>query len=132
MAKTRPTEASLTGRKYYNAGDVNGPTLADQGARDYVLKQGSAHVGLEATIADVRKPLMAVADLVDQGYDVHFLASGQHHAKRGNEVLHFVRRGGKFELDAKVLSADSFYKEHPTGVYGLNPGGRSMKYVGLD
>ena len=51
----------------------------------------------------VRKPLLAVCDLLATGQEVHFTAEGSwaEHRKTG-EVINFVRRGGKFETDVEV------------------------------
>ena len=51
----------------------------------------------------VRKPLLAVCDLLATGHDVHFTAKGSwvEHRKTG-EVINFIRRGVKFEIDVEV------------------------------
>ena len=47
--------------------------------------------------------LLTVCDLFATGHDVHFTAEGSwaEHRKTG-DVINFVRRGGKFEVDVEV------------------------------
>ena len=58
---------------------------------------------LKAHVVPVRKPLLAVCDLLATGQDAHFTAEGSWagHRKTG-DVINFVRRGGKFEIDVEV------------------------------
>ena len=103
LAPETPTEESDESRlgvKYFGPGDKNGPTLVNHGRRRYVVKVG----GLERILkAPVRKPLLAVCDLLATGHDVHFTAKGSwvEHRKTG-EVINFIRRGGRFEIDVEV------------------------------
>ena len=58
---------------------------------------------LKAHVVPVRRPLLAVCDLLATGHDVHFTAEGSwaEHRKTG-DVINFVRRSGKFEIDVDV------------------------------
>ena len=54
-------------------------------------------------VTDVKKPLLAVADLNDKGFDVHFERQ-QAYAKNDHGTrIDFVRRNGVFEYDVEVL-----------------------------
>ena len=106
LAPETPTEESDESRlgvKYFGPGDKNGPTLVNHGRRRYVVKVGGLERILKAHVVPVRKPLLAVCDLLATGHDVHFTAKGSwvEHRKTG-EVINFIRRGGKFEIDVEV------------------------------
>ena len=106
LAPETPTEESDESRlgvKYFGPGDKNGPTLVNHGRRRYVVKVGGFERILKAHVVPVRKPLLAVCDLLATGHDVHFTAKGSwvEHRKTG-EVINFIRRGGKFEIDVEV------------------------------
>ena len=64
---------------------------------------------MNAHIAPVRRPLLAVCDLNDNGHDVHFLASGKAWAEHisSGAITPFVRRGGRFDLEAEVMLPDN-------------------------
>ena len=68
-------------------------------------------------VAKVRKPLISVADMVDAGQDVHFLASGQSYAvhRETGEVTHFTRRRNVFELDVEVKPYSARFQRHRQG-----------------
>ena len=68
-----------------------------------MVKVGGLERILKAHVVPVRKPLLAVCDLLATGHDVHFTAEGSwvEHRKTG-EVINFIRRGGKFEMDVEV------------------------------
>ena len=102
LAPRACTESRL-GVKYFGPGDKNGPTLVNHGRRRYVVKVGGFERILKAHVIPVRKPLLAVCDLLVTGHDVHFTAKGSwvEHRKRG-EVINFIRRGGKLEIDVEV------------------------------
>ena len=57
----------------------------------------------------MRKPLLAVADLNDRGWDVHFMSKkgawAQH--TETDDVVTFQRVGGRFEFEAEVLGDGS-------------------------
>ena len=103
--KTEPTAASRKGTTYMPAGK-NCTPIKDLGQRNYRLKTtGGAMRQLKVTVADVRKPLLAVSEMTDAGHDVHFLANGRAyatHAGTGQETK-FVRRNGIYELEIEVL-----------------------------
>ena len=77
LAPETPTEESdesRVGVKYFGPGDKNGPTLVNHGRRRYVVKVGGLERILKAHVVPVRKPLLAVCDLLATGHDVHFTA----------------------------------------------------------
>ena len=100
---TEESDESRLGVKYFGPGDKNGPTLVNHGRRRYVVKVGGLERILKAHVVPVRKPLLAVCDLLATGHDVHFTAEGSwvEHRKTG-EVINFIRRGGKFKIDVEV------------------------------
>ena len=98
-----PNASSRAGVKYFGAGDLNGPSLANEGSRRYELDIGGVKRSANVNVVAVRKPLLAMCDLVDKGHAVHFTAKGcwiEHEASGERIPVH--RRGGKFEIDAKV------------------------------
>jgi hypothetical protein len=58
---------------------------------------------LRVTVAKVRRPLLAVSEMVDAGHRVVFSQEGSfaEHIKTG-KVTKLVRRNGIFEMDVKV------------------------------
>ena len=106
---TRKTKA--TGTKYATAGK-DSKYIVNEGERTMVMKTADgSRRGAKVQIAAVRKPLMSVADMVDAGQDVHFLASGQHYAvhRATGAVTSFVRRKNVFEIDAEIPT----FRRHP-------------------
>eukprot|EP00974_Lingulodinium_polyedra_P048109 4619264-Lingulodinium_polyedra.AAC.1 len=91
---------------YYGPGDLDRPSLANLGQRRYQIRVDGVERVMKTHVVPVRKPLLAVCDLVDKGRDVHFTkeASYAEHRDTG-ERIYFVRRGGKFEMDVEVLNA---------------------------
>ena len=56
----------------------------------------------------VRRPLLAVADLNDRGWDVHFMAKHGAWAEHpSGDVVSFQRVGGRFEFEAAVMGDGS-------------------------
>ena len=101
---TYQTDASRKGSVYYGAGDTNGPTIKDAGSRDYTFQVGDAILEQTFHIADVRRPLAAMCEMCDQGWDCHFLSQGYSYAEHKNtgQRIKFVRRGGRYEMDVKL------------------------------
>ena len=100
---TLPTEASRAGVAYTTAGSSQSP-VKNLGERTLTLDVGGEARSLRAQVADVRKPLISVAEMCDAGHDVHFLSNGRAysvHAASG-KVTPFTRRKGVFELEATV------------------------------
>ena len=96
----------LVGRQFMPAGKDN-PALLDQGRRDYkmLIKGSKGAKRMKMRIADVRKPLLCVAEMNDAGFDVIFGAKSMHravHATSG-EVIPIFRRGKVFEFEVKAL-----------------------------
>ena len=93
----------MTGRKLLGAGDGS-----------EIIGHGDRHVGLNGSdnrtrtlrcgVADVRKNLLAVSQLVDQDHEVVF-------SKRGSYIKHtptgwqydMTRRNGVFEIEVDVV-----------------------------
>ena len=100
-----PTRRSAqTGTQYATAGN-NESHLVNEGERSLVLKMGDGSLrGTKMQVTGVRKPLMSVADMVDAGNDVHFLASGESYSihRQSGVMTKFVRRRNVFEIDAEV------------------------------
>ena len=59
-------------------------------------------------VTDVKKPLLAVADLNDKGFDVHFERQQAYAKNDQGTRIDFVRRNGVFEYDVEVLPYQSF------------------------
>ena len=115
----------LSGRQYAAALPVNlvcirafrdlqdskdGPRLVDRGRRKYVIKDTSNGTvrAMNVNVTDVKKPLLAVADLNDKGYDVHFLRTSAFAQKDDGQRIDFVRRNGIFEYDVEVMPHRTF------------------------
>ena len=85
--------------------------MLDRGKREYLLKDrnnGSLKM-MNVNVTDCRKPLLAVADLNDKGYDVHFTRNVGHYAVNDQgKRIEFVRRNNVFEYDVEVLPHSSF------------------------
>ena len=73
---TEESEESRLGVKYFGPRDKNGPILVNYGRRRYTIKVGGMKRILEAHVVPVRRPLLAVCDLLATGHDVH-LTSGE-------------------------------------------------------
>ena len=95
------TAASRAGASYFAA---NGQRIADEGNREVFFTQGRGEKprGMRAHVGDVRKGLICVAEMVDQGYEVHFGPNG-HYAQRGADRVDFVRRNNVFEVEFEVV-----------------------------
>ena len=85
--------------------------MLDRGRRDYALKdqQNGSIKMMGVHVTDCRKPLLAVADLNDKGYDVHFTRTKGHYAENDKGArIDFVWRNNVFEYDVEVLPHKSF------------------------
>ena len=89
---------------YFGRGSANGQRIADEGNREVFFTQGRGEKprGMRAHVGDVRKGLICVAEMVDQGYEVHFGPNG-HYAQRGADRVDFVRRNNVFEVEFEVV-----------------------------
>ena len=90
--------------------------MVDRGKREYLLKDRSngSLKKMNVNVTDCRKPLLAVADLNDQGFDVHFTRGFGHYAVNDNgKRIEFVRRNYVFEYDVEVLPHSSFQGQPP-------------------
>ena len=95
--------------QYATAG-ANESHLVNEGERTLVLKMHDETLrGTKMQVTGVRKPLMSVADMMDAGNDVHFLASGESYSvhRETGVVTKFVRRKNVFEIDAEVPEYES-------------------------
>ena len=105
LCKDYPTKRTeKTGLKYATAGKGS-KHLVNEGERKIQLLMPDGSVrGARMQVTDVRKPLMSVADMVDAGQDVHFLASGQSYAvhRETGTVTKFTRKKNIFEMEAVV------------------------------
>ncbi len=68
------------------------------------------HMGIRFRSADVRKPLVSVAEMVDAGYDVTFSEKhGKDHShavhRAAGSVVPFVRTGMVFEIEWGLAEA---------------------------
>ncbi len=105
---TESSEESRRGTMYFGPGDVDRPSLANLGKRRYMLKIDGIERIMNTHVVPVRKPLLAVCDLLDKGHDVHFTKEASYAVHRvTGERINFVRRGGKFEMDVEVINAHS-------------------------
>ena len=92
---TEESDESRLGVKYFGPGDKNGPTLVNHGRRRYVVKVGGLERILKAHVVPVRRPQLAVCDLLATGHDVHFTAErqlGRAPQDRRGDQLHPARR----------------------------------------
>ena len=107
-----PTEASPSSRagRQFVPASKDGPRLPDRGRRKYVLKDRSNGTlrSINVNVTDVKKPLLAVADLNDKGYDVHFLRTKAYAEKGNGQRIDFIRRNCIFEYDVEVLPHTTF------------------------
>ncbi len=63
---------------------------------------------MKVNVVPVRRPLLAMCDLIDTGHDVHFVDGvfwAEH--RKSHEIINIRRRGGKFEIDAEVMLPNS-------------------------
>ena len=102
--ETKPSKDSRSGTKYYGPGDVHGPTLANQGKREYFIDSSGVQRKSKVQVVDGRKPLLAICDLEDNGHNI-CIVNGNRYAehKETGERIKIHRRGGRYELDGDVL-----------------------------
>ncbi len=105
---TTPTEATrepTSGVKYFPAG-AGSSGISDRGSRKYrMTDKFGQDVSMTVHVADVRKPLVSVADINDKGLDVIFPADGNARIvdnKTGKEIT-IERSNGVFEVVADVV-----------------------------
>ena len=113
-APTVVTADSHAGKRYWGAGDCAGPSIPDQGRRDYQLELADGSTRrLRVRCAPVRHALLSVAGMVDEGHDVSFTAERAYARHRlTGEVTEFVRRGGRFGLDVRVRASSFHGRAH--------------------
>jgi hypothetical protein len=101
---TEDSPESRRGVKYYCPGGTVAPSLPNLGERVYESDIGGVRRHANVQIVPVRKPLSAQCDFEDHGHDVFFV-DGRRWARRreSGEVLEMHRRGGRYELDARVI-----------------------------
>ena len=95
---------------YWAPGDLEHPSIPDEGTRVYHLKVVGEQRTLAPHIAPVRKPLISVADMNDKGHDVIFSRGGQAVAvhRESGAVTCITHVGGRFEIEAEVVPAPSY------------------------
>ena len=105
MAPLHPNDASRKGICYWVPGDLEHPSIPDEGTRVYHLKVAGEQRALAPHIPPVRKPFISVADMNDKGHDVFFPSKGQAMAvhQASGKVTRIQRTGGRFEIDAEVV-----------------------------
>ena len=105
---TEETADSRAGFTYLPAG-AGSAGLQDRGRRIYHLRnQEGQNLEMKVHVADVRKPLLSVAEMNDVGLDVHFYADGRGayaQSTRTGEVMRLQRVDNVFEFEAEVLPA---------------------------
>ena len=82
--------------------------MANQGQRKYLLDINGVRRNAKVNTVPVRRPLLAMCDFMDNGRDVFFTKDrcwAMH--RRTKEIIDIHRRGGKFEIHAKVISPSS-------------------------
>ena len=72
-----PNDASRDGVCYWAPGDLEYPSIPDEGTRTFKLLIDDEPCTISAHIAPIRKPLISVADMNDKGHDVFFPSKGQ-------------------------------------------------------
>ena len=105
---TMETPESRSGIGYLGAQE-GAPSIKDEGCRQYRVVDGQQKTrDLKVRVANVRKPLLAVADLNDLGHDVVFPATARGLSAfardaRTGETTSFERRNRVFEYAVDVL-----------------------------
>ena len=111
--ETTPNEHSIARVKYWRPGDVDQPSIPDEGSRTYQIRLGNDEVRtIKVHVGPVRKPLLAVCDLCDHGHDVYFAHTGHAWAEHSvtGAVTPFVRVGGRYEIEATVVLPETPFK----------------------
>ena len=105
FAELVPNDASREGVCYWAPGDLEYPSIPDEGTRTFKLLIDDEHRTIAPHIAPIRKPLISVADMNDKGHDVFFPSKGQAMAvhQASGKVTRIQRTGGRFEIDAEVV-----------------------------
>eukprot|EP00971_Amphidinium_carterae_P087541 1732192-Amphidinium_carterae.1 len=96
-----PSVEPEAGRAYTAA---SGARIADEGFKQFLVRTSSGPRALTMRLGGVTKPLLSVADMVDQGHTVTFSRQGScvTHDKTG-AVLSLTRRNRVFEVDLPVI-----------------------------
>jgi hypothetical protein len=77
---------------------------------------------MNVTAAGVRKPLIALGDMLDKGWSVYLHADGPYYAvKADGTTLKFRREGNRFRLDAEVVLPPSGQSETTFAGQGRRP-----------
>jgi hypothetical protein len=102
---TEATRESTSGVKYFPAG-AGSSGISGRGSRKYrMMDKFGQDVSMTVHVADVRKPLVSVADINDKGLDVILPADGNARIvdnKTGKEIT-IERSNGVFEVVADVV-----------------------------
>ncbi len=105
MAKdymAQESEGSKKGVKYVAAG---GKELANQGEKKVkIITNEGAKCMIKFQVAGVRKPLVSVSRICDEGHEVTFTKDGGHirHLET-NQLTKFVRKNGVYVMDVHVI-----------------------------
>ena len=97
------TEESKSGVMYWGPSDLTAPSIKNEGKRAYQLDVGGKTLTHRPHICNVRRPLLAVSNLNDNGWGVMSTLEGGWMEHRATEtIISFNRVGGRFEIRAKV------------------------------
>ena len=101
---TESSKESQAGVKYFGPGDTVTPSLPNMGRRKYRLDIGGVRRHDKVNIVPVWMLLLAMCDLEDNGHDI-YIVNGKRWAehRETGEVININRRGGRYEIDAKVI-----------------------------
>ena len=104
-AELVPNDASRNGICYWAPGDLEYPSIPDEGTRTFKLLIDDEPRTISPHIAPIRKPLISVADMNDKGHDVFFPSVGSAMAmhRASGAMTRIQRTGGRFELDADII-----------------------------
>ena len=96
-----PTKASQAGTVYYPAGV--GSTVKDLGNRTLECDIRGSSRRMRMHVCNVRKPLIAVSEMVYVGHDV-FFSKGRSYAyhKQSKSYTEIVRKNGIYVIEATV------------------------------
>ena len=104
--------ASLAGERYLTA---DGKQIPNRGEQRITFKTWEGHdCSLRLQVADVTKPLLSVAQLVDTGHDVAFGRTGGtiRHPQTGRTIA-FTRRAGLYVLPVWVHASEEPSEQLP-------------------
>ncbi len=102
--ESQSTQQSLSREAYWAPGDLKEPSVKNLGVRNYSIEVDGHAFRHMPNICHIRKPLLAVSGMNDQGWDVHFMSregAWMEH-RQTSTFINLKRTGGRFELSAEV------------------------------